>query len=142
MFNRQLLYSILIVFVPLFVSTDPLLLTARRYNLVGVTRRKHRSRSWYFSQEAVTVQGGYGVVFAIRVQVLIKDTRVAVQVRSEPVNCHGTGCLLGALAQCRGTSLIGARKLSRYRIKIVGRCGCPGARFGRICHGSRVMQKP
>jgi hypothetical protein len=31
-------------------------------------------------QKTVTVQGGYGVVFAIRVQVLIKDTRVAVQV--------------------------------------------------------------
>ena len=30
-------------------------------------------------QKAVTVQGGYGVVFAIRVQVLIEDTRVAVQ---------------------------------------------------------------
>jgi hypothetical protein len=53
--------------------------TARRYNLVGVTRRMHRAVSWYFSQKAVTVQacltaagrqGGYGVVFAIRVQVL------------------------------------------------------------------------
>ena len=33
----------------------------------------------YFSQETVTVQGGYGVVFAILVQSLIEDTRVAVQ---------------------------------------------------------------
>ena len=45
-------------------------LTVRRYNLVGVTRRKHRVESWYFSQKAVTAQGGYGVVFAVRVQVL------------------------------------------------------------------------
>jgi hypothetical protein len=45
-----------------------------------VTRREHRAVSWYFSQQAVTVQGGYGVVFAIRVQVLIEDTRVAVQI--------------------------------------------------------------
>ena len=35
---------------------------------------------WYFSQKAVTVQGGYGVVFAIRVQILLSITRVAVQV--------------------------------------------------------------
>jgi hypothetical protein len=34
-----------------------------------VTRRKHRVESWYFSQKAVTVQGGYGAVFAIQVQV-------------------------------------------------------------------------
>ena len=55
-------------------------LTARRYNLVGVTRRKHRVESWYFSRETVTVQGGYGVVFAIQVQIFVSITRVAVQV--------------------------------------------------------------
>jgi hypothetical protein len=35
-----------------------------------VTRRSIRAGSWYFSQKAVTVQGGYGVVFAVRVQIL------------------------------------------------------------------------
>jgi len=35
-----------------------------------VTRRKHRAGSWYFSQKAVTVQGGYGALFAVQVQVL------------------------------------------------------------------------
>jgi hypothetical protein len=35
-----------------------------------VTRRKHRVWSWYFSQEAVTVQGGYGALFAVRVQAI------------------------------------------------------------------------
>jgi hypothetical protein len=45
-----------------------------------VTRRKHRAGSWYFSQKAVTVQGGYGALFAVRVQVLLSITRVAVQV--------------------------------------------------------------
>jgi len=59
------------------------------------------------------VQGGYGVVFANPGTSFIEAGRVAVQVLSEPGNCHGTGFLLGALAQCRGTSLIGARKLSR-----------------------------
>ena len=47
-----------------------------------VTRRKHQVGSWYFSSASwrITVQGGYGVVFAIRVQVLIEDTRVAIQI--------------------------------------------------------------
>ena len=35
-----------------------------------VTRRKHRAGSWYFSHKAVTVQGGYGAVFAIMAQIL------------------------------------------------------------------------
>ena len=45
-----------------------------------VTRRKHRAGSWYFSQKTVTVQGGYGALFAVRVQILLSITRVAVQV--------------------------------------------------------------
>jgi hypothetical protein len=45
-----------------------------------VTRRKHRAESWYFSREAVTVQGGYGALFAIQVQSLLSNTSVAVQV--------------------------------------------------------------
>ena len=45
-----------------------------------VTRRKHRAESWYFSQKTVTVQGGYGALFAVRVQILLSITRVAVQV--------------------------------------------------------------
>ena len=45
-----------------------------------VTRRKHRAGSWYFSHKAVTVQGGYGALFAVRVLVLLSITRVAIQV--------------------------------------------------------------
>ena len=107
-----------------------------------VTRRQHRAGSWYFSQKSVTVQGGYGALFAVMLQILLSITRVAVQVKSEPVNYHGTGFLLGALAQCRGTNCPGARNLSRCRILIAYRCACPDASFGRICHGSRVLQKP
>ena len=88
------------------------------------------------------MQGGYGVVFANPGTSFVEAGRVAVQVLSKPVNCHGTECFLGALAQCRGTSLIGARNLSRCRIYIAYRCACPGAGFGRICHGCRVPQKP
>jgi len=35
-----------------------------------VTRRSIRAGSWYFSQKTVTVQGGYGALFAIKVQIL------------------------------------------------------------------------
>jgi len=44
-----------------------------------VTRHSIRAESWYFSQKAVTVQGGYGAVFAVMVQVLLSIMRVAVQ---------------------------------------------------------------
>jgi len=85
------------------------------------------------------VQGGYGALFAVRVQVLLSITRVAVQFVSELENYHGTGFLLGALAQCRGTNCLGARNLSRCRILIGGRCGCPGART--ITNLSRVQEQ-
>jgi len=54
------------------------------------------------------VQGGYGVVFAIRVQVLIEGTSVAVQVLSEPGNCQGAGFKLGAGAGVRVQVLAGS----------------------------------
>jgi len=66
-------------------------LTARRYNLVGGTRRKHRVASWYFRQEAIPVQGGYGVVFANPGTGFIEAGRVAVQFVSKPKNCNGAG---------------------------------------------------
>jgi hypothetical protein len=45
-----------------------------------VTRRSDRAGTINFSQKAVTVQGGYGVVFAIQIQIVLRFTRVAVQV--------------------------------------------------------------
>jgi hypothetical protein len=74
------------------------------------------------------VQGGYGALFAVMVQILLRITRVAVQVLSEPVNYHDTEFLLGALAQCRGTSYLEARNLSRCTILIACRCACPDER--------------
>jgi hypothetical protein len=61
-----------------------------------VTRRQHRAGSWYFSQKAVTVQGGYGTCF-----------------------CHHGTNFIEHYA-CRGTILIGAGKLSRYRMFVRG----------------------
>ena len=109
-----------------------------------VTRRSIRSRSRY--PPAGGPQSCHGARrvwrgFCHPGTKFISITRVAVQVWSEPVNCHGTGFLLWALAQCRGTNCLGTRKLSRCRIYIECRWACPDASFGRICHGSRVLQK-
>ena len=63
-----------------------------------VTRRKHRAGSRYFGSASwrITVQGGYGTCFC----------------------SHGTNLI--AYWRDRGTRLIGAGKLSRYRIVIGG----------------------
>ena len=45
-----------------------------------VTRRKHRAGSWFFSQKIVPVQGGYGALFAVMVQILLSAGAIAVQV--------------------------------------------------------------
>jgi hypothetical protein len=90
-----------------------------------VTRRKHRAESRYFSQKTVTVQGGYGALFAVQVQVLwiIRVSRykfdrsyefipgykvgcmhwrsVAIQTVSEPEIYQGAGFKLRADARIR-----------------------------------------
>ena len=53
-------------------------------------------------------------VFAVMVQILLSSGAVAVQIGLEPRTYHRVQTWLGALAQCRGTKLIEARKLSRY----------------------------
>jgi hypothetical protein len=58
------------------------------------------------------VQGGYGAVFAVQVQILLSITRVAVQFWSEPENSHGVGFLLqagaGVRVQVSAGSVLGA----------------------------------
>jgi len=61
-----------------------LLITARQYGEVVLPDASTGHLSRYFSQKTVTVQGGYGALFAVQVQVLLSITRVAVQVLSEP----------------------------------------------------------
>ena len=61
-----------------------------------VTRRSIRARSRYFSHKAVTVQGGYGACFCRHGKNFIEHNA------------------------CRGTNLIRAGKLSRYRIFVGG----------------------
>jgi len=62
--------------------SDRILMTPNGPAIKGgcVTRRQHRAESWYFSQKIVTVQGGYGALFAVMVQILLSITRVAVEV--------------------------------------------------------------
>jgi hypothetical protein len=71
-----------------------------------VTRRSIRAGSWYFSREAVTVQGGGACPAA------------AKRKRGRTFCRHGTNFI--ACWRDRGTILIGAGKLSRYRILIAG----------------------
>jgi hypothetical protein len=63
-------------------TRNALIITANGPAIWGgcVTRRKHRAESWYFSQKVVTVQGGYGVLFAVMVQILLNAGAIAVQV--------------------------------------------------------------
>jgi hypothetical protein len=78
------------------------------------------------------------VVFANPGTSFIEAGRVAVQVLSKPVYCQGTECFLGTLAQCRGTSLFGAGKLSQYGIFIGGtgpaEAGVQTISEPEICH--------
>jgi hypothetical protein len=92
-----------------------------------VTRRKHSAESWYFSREIVTVQGGYGVLFAVMVQIWLSAGAIAVQVWLEPHIYPWLQISLRALVQCRGTNYLEGSNLSRCRILIAGRCACPGA---------------
>ena len=48
------------------------------------------------SQKFLTVQGGYGALFAVHVQILLSITRVAVQTVSEPEIYHCAGFKLRA----------------------------------------------
>jgi len=56
-----------------------------------VTRRQHRHESVPVGQKTVPVQGGYGALFAVMVQILLSITRVAVHTISEPKICHVAG---------------------------------------------------
>ena len=57
---------------------------------------------------------GLARVFAVMLQILLSSGAVAVQIGSEPRTYPRLQIWFGALAQCRGTKLIEARKLSRY----------------------------
>ena len=119
-----------------------------------VTRRKHRAGSWYFSQKAVTVQGGYGTCFcshgtnfiehyACRACPVRAQRVTGVQGWSEPRFYPRLQSFGRALAQCRGTNYFEGRNFSRCRILITGRCACPGARtITNLSWEQEQKQKP
>jgi hypothetical protein len=75
-----------------------------------VTRRSIRAESWYFSQETVTVQGGYGALFAVQVQTLWPIRVSRYKVCWEQVTSQGTqGFIVGTGA----IAVYGITKLSR-----------------------------
>jgi hypothetical protein len=118
-----------------------------------VTRRSIRAGSWYFSQKTVTVQGGYGTCFcrpgtefyehyACRACPVRAQRVTGVQIWSEPQIYHRLQNWLGALAQCRGTKLIEAKKLSRYTgFKLRADARVRVQQPLRICLGSRSKSK-
>jgi hypothetical protein len=79
---------------------------------VCVTRRSIRAGSRYFSQEAVTVQGGYGAVFGVMVQVLWALRVSRYKFDGEQIMSHGTVILLTPL-EWSAYKLTG--NLSRYQ---------------------------
>jgi hypothetical protein len=99
---------------------------------VNVTRRKHRSRSRYFSQKAVTVQGGYGAIFAKL---------------GERQGCPGGRICLEPKSQIwlMGEKFIVMIKLSRWRAKIVTSLlpqpSVLAAGLFYNCHGFRNCQR-
>jgi len=81
-----------------------------------VTRRKHRAGSWYFSREAVTVQGGYGTCFCrhgTNFIALRRDRGTMFLSNREllPVQKFDKW----ALAQCRGIKLSRSQKFVKVQ---------------------------
>jgi hypothetical protein len=60
----------------------------------------------FFSQEAVTVQGGYGALFVVRVQILLSITRVGI-------SFIGAANLSPVTKLVAGTGAVSRHKLSR-----------------------------
>jgi len=65
---------------------------------------QYRAVSINFSQDTIPVQGRYGALFAIMVQILLCSGAIAVQVLSEPRIYPRLQCFLCAHEQCRGTN--------------------------------------
>jgi hypothetical protein len=59
---------------------DPFVLTARQYGEVVLPDASTGQGLGTFSCETVTVQGGYGALFAVMVQSLLSAGAIAVQV--------------------------------------------------------------
>jgi hypothetical protein len=102
-------------------------LTARQYGEVVLPDASTGQGPGTLASWLSRCKEGMARVFAVMVQILLRAGAIAVQGRSEPRIYHRLHSWLGALAQCRGTNCPEGRNLSRCRISIACRCGCPGA---------------
>jgi hypothetical protein len=122
-----------------------LAITARQYGEVvlpdaasGQNPDSPRQRG----HETVTVQGGYGVLFAVMAQILLNAGAIAVQFGSEPRTYPRLQNCWRSLAQCRDTICLEARNLSRYieiKLGVVARIWLQEPL--QICLGSRSKSK-
>jgi hypothetical protein len=102
-------------------------LTARQYGEVVLPDASTGQGPGTLARKLSRCKEGMARVFAVMVQILLSITRVAVQGLSEPRIYPRLQSWWQAPAQCRGTSCLGARNLSRCRNLIAFRCACPGA---------------
>jgi len=83
------------------------LLTARQYGevvLPDASTGQDQGTPSNRGQKDVTVQGGYGALFAIMVQILLHSGAIAVQALSKPHIYPRLQSWLRALEQCRDTN--------------------------------------
>ena len=69
----------------------------------------------------------HGTCFCRHGTILIEEGAIAIQTRWRSENHHGAGIGSKPVVQHRGTILIGARNLSRYRSLLACSCAYPGA---------------
>ena len=107
---------------------NPFVLTARQYGEVVLPDASTGQHPGSLAAKWSTVQGGYGALFAVMVQILLsircdRGTRFLSGRELIPVDEFDKW----ALVQYRGTNCHGARNWSWCRILIAGRCAYPGA---------------
>ena len=103
---------------------------------------KHRAGSWYFSQKAITVQGGYGTCFCRPGTNFIASLRVS-RYKFDRSREFIPGYKFGwrALAQCRGTNLSKPEIYHGARVSLQADARVQVHRTLRICLGCRSKSK-
>ncbi len=114
------------VFALSFVPQRALPLTARQYGEVVLPDASTGQNPGTLARKLSRCKEGMARVFAVMVQILLRSGAIAVQIRSEPQICPRLQIWWRTLAQCRGTTYLEARNLSRCKILIACRCACPG----------------
>jgi hypothetical protein len=108
-----------------------------------VTRRRHRHKAVPVGHKAVPVQGGYGTCFCRHVTRFDRSWACRGTILNEARNLSRYRIINASTsAESRYKVDRSQKTVKVYRIYIAWIGACPGAGFGRICLGSRVLQKP